>query len=108
MSRYREIIPFVLSLFFLIVSFSLYYVHLAGIKTTIIVHFLGKQGVDVLGSPQDVLEMLIFGSVITALNIALAAILWQRNRALSRIIGIITILITLLILTAIYGIITVN
>lgn len=96
------------SLFILLVGFSLYYVMLAGIQGLIIIHFLGGRGADFLGTTSDALAMLFSGLIITALNACLMGVLYDKNPVLARIAGMITLLITLLIVTALSCIITVN
>ncbi len=101
-------IPFALSALALIIGFSLYYVRLAGIENTIAIHFIGGYGADIFGGTGDVLGMLFFGTLIWCMNLILTATIWNRNRALSRIISIITLVLSVLIVTAVYGIITIN
>ena len=96
------------ALLVLIVGFSLYYITLAGTHGLIIIHFLGGRGADFLGEKYDALGMLFSGVVILALNALLAGILYDRNKVMTRCISIITLLITLLIVIALSGIITVN
>lgn len=96
------------SLLTLLVGFSLYYVMLAGIQGLIIIHFVGGRETDFLGTAGDAFTMLFSGLVITLLNACLAGVLYSRNAVLARIAGMFTLLITLLIVTALSCIITVN
>ena len=107
-SRYKEAAPFALSTLFVVIGLCLYYVRLAGTKSTIILHFIGGYGADALGSSGSALGMLIFGAAMTATNLALAAALWPRNRDLSRVTGVLTAFMSLLILVAVCGIIAIN
>jgi len=93
---------------FLIIGFSLYYVHLAHIQNLIIVHFLARHGADFLGDKKDALGMLTAGGIITIINMGLASALYNRRRFMAYYIGIITTLITLLILMTIIAIININ
>ena len=106
--HYRPPITFLLSALFLLIGFCLYYVRLANTTGTIVVHFLAGQGADILGEPKNALNMLIFGTGMAGVNLTLAATLWRRNRPLSQVTGIVTTLVSLLILIAICGIINVN
>lgn len=106
--RHYTTIAFGISLLFLIIGFSLYYVHLADVKSLIIIHFLARRGADFLGNRADALGILVSGFVMTGINYALTATLYNRNRLLAHLISILTMLITLLILITIIVIITVN
>ena len=101
----RTAFPFILSALFICIALSLYYVRLAGMQHLIVVHFNAGRGADVLGTAHDVLAMINGGTLMLIINLILASILYARNRALSQTIGIITVLITLLILGTLLGII---
>ena len=108
LSRYRPLLPFAMSAIFLIIGFCAYYVRLATVQNAIVVHFTGGQGADVLGTAGNAARMLLGGTAATLANFMIAAALWPRNRVLARLIGFMTAFMTLLILVAICGIITVN
>lgn len=108
LSRHYPIIAFMISAVFLVIGFSLYYVRLAPLENLIVVHFLARRGVDFLGDRGDVLGMLTTGLVLTAINAALASALYTRRRVMAYHMGIITMLITFLILIAVIAIISVN
>lgn len=106
--KYADAILFGTAGTLLIIGFSLYYVKLAGINGLIIVHFIGGRGADVVGKKEEALGMLFSGTAILICNAFIAGILWNRNRAVTRLISILTVLGTLLICIALSGIITVN
>lgn len=99
---------FGVTIFLLLIGFSLYYVKLADIEGLIVIHFLGGRGVDFLGEKYDALHMLFAGSILTVLNACLAGILYSRNPVLTRLISAVTAFMALLIVIAISCIITVN
>lgn len=101
-------IAFGAALLFLVIGFSLYYVRLTHIESLIVVHFLAREGADFLGDKKDVLGMLTAGGVITMINMGLASVLYNRRRIMAYYIGIITMLISFLILITVIAIISVN
>lgn len=106
--RHYTTIAFGISLLFLIIGFSLYYVRLADLKSLIIIHFLARHGADFLGNKADALGILVSGLIITSINYTLTIVLYNRNRLLAHLISILTMLLTLLILITIIVIISVN
>ncbi len=106
--KYADAILFGIALALLLIGFSLYYVKLAGINSRIIVHFVGGRGADIIGTKEEVLTMLFSGVTVVIFNAFLAGILWSRNKAVTRLISILTAFSALLIVIALSGIITVN
>lgn len=109
MAKYSYITSlFGLSLVILIVAFSFFYVRLADVEHLIIVHFESLRGVDFLGSKKEVVGILASGLVLNFINFLLAAFLYNRQRFLSYLIGLVNVFISLLILLTIIVIISVN
>lgn len=92
----------------MVVAFSFFYVRLADIEHLIIVHFESLRGVDVLGSKKEMIGILISGLVLNLINFLLATFLYNRQRLLSYLIGLMNIFVSLLILLTIVVIISVN
>ena len=112
MELYRNKILFstyLLSLFLLVVAFSMVYVQLGEVQHLLIIHFDSYNEVpDFLGSKDNVYGILLIGLILNVLNAFLAITFYYRERFLSYLLAFSSILISVLILLTISVIIAVN
>ncbi|MDE2001301.1 MAG: hypothetical protein KGI60_01895 [Patescibacteria group bacterium] len=90
-----------------IFAFSLVYVNVTDIHSVLIIHFDNFRGADFFGSATDVVDILVIGAVVGAINGLLAHVLYYRERFLSYLLAGGTVLYMVLILLAIHAIISV-
>jgi len=74
----------------------------------IIIHFDIFRGVDILGNKIDVLAIIIYGFIVSAINFFLADFLYERERFLSYVFSFTTLFLSFLILVVISIIISKN
>ena len=74
----------------------------------IIVHFDIFKGIDFIGEKSDVRAIIIYGILMSALNLFLADFLYERERFLSYIFSFVTLFLSALVLTVISIIISKN
>ncbi len=99
---------FLLSLFLLVVAFSVIYVQLGDIQHLLIIRFDSFKGIDFLGEKSDVFGILISGIMLNIFNFLLALFLYYRERFLSYTLAFSGTFISLLILAVILVIINAN
>ena len=92
----------------IMIGLSLYYIHLADLKTLIILHYESLLGADVLGRKEDVLGILLSGLGLIFLNFLLTAVFYQRRRSYAYAATFISLLLSVLILAGVIAIISVN
>lgn len=88
---------FSVSALILLIGLSLSFVWLADVSGLFVVHFDVFRGVNFLGSRYDVYGILGLGLVMSVGNFLLAGSLFSRDRFLSVILGISSILISVLL-----------
>ncbi len=97
-----------LSLGFLILAAGVAYLHLAEIKTPLIIHFDAFKGIDFLGDRFDVFSILIVALAIVLINLFLAEFIFDRQRFLSFVLAYVGLAVSALTLIAISVIISIN
>ena len=102
------IVFFGLSLFILIAAVLLVLFGLPSGNNSLILHFNAGQGVDILGSRSQVLEILGVVSVVGVINAILAREIYYRERFLSYLIAFTTFLIAIFSIIAAGVIVSVN
>lgn len=81
---------------------------LRGISGPLIIHFTHAFGINQIGGIADLNEIGFLGLLMTAINVRLAFVLWDRNRIWSGIALTFTLFFTLLIFISFAAIIGVN
>lgn len=99
---------FLLSLFLIMVGASVVFVKLSDVQHLLIIHFDSFNGIDFLGSKLDVYGILLSGVVLNLINGFLVTIFYYRERFLSYILAFSNIVVSLLILIAIFVIVSIN
>lgn len=102
------VFPFLVSGALLVTAFSLAYIHLAEIQSLLIVHFDSFRGIDFLGDKNDVYGMVGVGAIALLINSALANIFYFRERFLSYLLAFGTLVLTFLLLIAVFAILSIN
>lgn len=102
------IIGFSVGALFIFIGLAASYVFISGINHLLIIHFDSYRGIDFLGSKGDLFGVLVAGLFINAVNLFLAWALYNREKFLSRLLGLSSSFVSLLILIAAVVIIKVN
>lgn len=104
------LIKFVLAASFIIlaIAYVLFYIYLAPISNFIVIGLDGFRGINLLGSPKSILNILILGGVLNLINLLLALVLAKRDQFLAHLLPFISLLISILILIGVGVIVAVN
>jgi hypothetical protein len=100
--------PFLTAVIFLIVGFSVSYIRLADVQNLLIIHFDSFRGIDFLGDKQDVFGILAVGLAVMTVNGFLANVFYYRERFFSYLLSFSSVVLSLLILIAVFAIISIN
>ncbi|TSC95613.1 MAG: Uncharacterized protein Athens071426_121 [Parcubacteria group bacterium Athens0714_26] len=100
--------PFIISIIFIVVGFSVVYTNLSYVQNLLVIHYDTFNGIDFLGNKSDVLNLLFSGLVMIGLNIFLGRELYLREKFLSYLLAFSTPVFTLLILIGVFAIISIN
>lgn len=101
-------IPFFISIVILTVGMGFAYAHFANLDAQVILHFSGASGPDYVGSSQDVFLIILSGMALTVINYLLAKTIRVKEEFLATILSIASVLISSLILIAVFVIIANN
>ena len=100
--------PFLLAGIFLVTGFSFAYIRLADVQNLLIIHFDSFRGIDFLGEKSDIWGILGVNLAVLIANSWLAYALYYRERFWSYIFSFSSVVFGLLILIAVFAIISIN
>ena len=100
--------PLALSFLLLLISFGIAYSSLKNVDSLLVIHFVGNQGIDFLGTPNDVFGIIFSGLATSLINIFLINVFYKRSKFFSYLIAFFNIFFSVLILIAVAVIISVN
>ncbi len=92
----------------LVITAIVGYFKFGSVVEKIIVHFDIFKGIDVLGNKADVLAIVIYGFIVSAINFFLADFIYERERFLSYIFLFATLFLSLLVLAVVSVMISKN
>ena len=101
-------LPFLVSAVLLVVAFCVAYIVFADTQGLLIVHFDAYRGIDFLGNTSHIFGILGIAAAALILNAFLADELYWRERFLAYVFAYMTALFSLLILIAIFAIVSIN
>lgn len=91
----------------IILSLGLTYFNLSSGRP-LIIHFTAEQGIDFFGSRADVFKIIIIGFAVISINLFLGFILFEKERILSYLLGVVSLFFSFFILAFLAVIISVN
>ncbi len=92
----------------LVTGFSLAYVNILENTNLLVIHFDSFKGADFFGDRRDIVDILVTAAIIWIINFMLANEFYFRERILSYILAISTLLFSVLIFVAVNVIININ
>ncbi len=101
-------LPFAASIAFLLVALCVAYIAFADTGGLLIVHFDAYRGIDFLGNADNVFGIIAISAAAVAVNAFLADELYWRERFLAYIMAAAAALFSLLILIAVFAIVSIN
>ena len=99
---------FVAGFLALLTGFSLAYVNILDNPNLLVIHFDSFKGADFFGDRRDIIDILVTAAIIWIINFMLASEFYFKERFLSYILAIATLLFSVLILVAVNVIININ
>lgn len=77
-------------------------------ESLLILHFQPDTGIDLYGTRNDVIYAIVFGGLLVAINAVLIRVFSRRERVISLLLACTSLLVSLLILIAIFVIVANN
>ena len=95
------------AIFLILLNFSLAYFNLSSSRP-LIIHFTAEQGIDFFGTRADVFKIIIISFAIVLINLFLGIVLFEKERILSYLLGVASLIFSSLILAVLAVLMLVN